>query len=219
MELTPDCRGVVPESDTRITATANREGPAMFKHGGNFYLWVSGTMGWSPTTMYLYSADSPLGAFENSSQPGHGWHTYSKGLAGNWTSSNRSWTLRDGYLAQQPQWGKTMLRNVSFPDAETLCAAAADCAGFCFNDYDARPAASKVLSVAFKKALHFVGEHSVGLQPLPIPSPGQKGNMAPAQPGKWAFDSQSTYIQPNPKFVSNEKTPKLPPFIYMGDRW
>ena len=35
MELTENCRDVVPESDTRITETANREGPAMFKHNGN----------------------------------------------------------------------------------------------------------------------------------------------------------------------------------------
>jgi hypothetical protein len=39
MELTPDCHGVVRESDTRVTSTANREGPAMFFHQGNYYLY------------------------------------------------------------------------------------------------------------------------------------------------------------------------------------
>lgn len=220
MELTADCRGVRPESDTRITETANREGPAVFVHNSTFYLWVSGTMGWSPTTMYLYSAASPLGAFENSSQPGHQWHTYSKGLAGNWTPAGpKTWTVRNGYLGRGATWGKAEVLNVTLPGAKQLCAAAADCAGFCFNDYAAEPAATELLSVAFKTALHFVGEHSVGLQPSPMPGPGQPGNRAPEQPGRWAFDSQSTFILANPKFGGYERTPKLPPFIYLGDRW
>ena len=58
-------------------------------------------------------------------------------------------------------------------------------------------------------------QKEVGLQPPPIPVPGQPGNVAPAQPGAWAFDSQSTYILPNPTFT---KGSKLAPFIYMGDR-
>ena len=49
-----------------------------------------------------------------------------------------------------------------------------------------------------------------------IQSPGQPGNTAPEQPGKWAFDSQSTYILPNPHYTPHSK---LPPFVYMGDRW
>ena len=216
MQLTDDCRDVVPESDTRITATPNREGPAMFKHNGTYYLWVSGTMGWQPTTMYLYSAASPLGAFENSSQPGHGWHAYSKGVAGNSSGWNGTWTVRSGYLASGAQWGKTPKQNVTLPKAEAQCAAADDCAGFTFNDYEAAPAATKVLSIAFKTRVNFVAEHSVGLQPSPIPAPGQPGNRAPEQPGKWAYDSQSTYIIANPHYTPGSK---LAPFIYMGDRW
>ena len=52
MELSKDCRGVVPSTDLRVTVTANREGPAMFVHEKQYYLYVSGTMGWSPTAMW-----------------------------------------------------------------------------------------------------------------------------------------------------------------------
>ena len=31
-----------------------------------YYLWASGTDGWKPTTMHLYTADGPLGAFNRS---------------------------------------------------------------------------------------------------------------------------------------------------------
>ena len=37
-------------------------------------------MGWSPTEMYLYSASTPLGNFSASSQQGHQWHSYTKGV-------------------------------------------------------------------------------------------------------------------------------------------
>ena len=33
------------------------------------------------------------------------------------------------------------------------------------------------------------------------------------------FDSQSTYVLRNPSFMSAEKTPTLPQFLYLGDRW
>ena len=41
MELTDDCRNVKPSSDTQVTVTPNREGPAMFYHEESYYLWVS----------------------------------------------------------------------------------------------------------------------------------------------------------------------------------
>ena len=56
----------------------------------------------------------------------------------------------------------------------------------------------------------------IGIQPLPIPAPGAPGNKAPAQPGLWAFGSQSTYILPNPQYTPGSS---LAPFIYMADRW
>ena len=96
MELTEDCRGVTPASDTRITATPNREGPAMFVHNGEFYLYVSGTAGWEPTSMYAYKAATPLGDFAASGGAGHLWHTYSKGTSGNAAKWNKTWTIRDG---------------------------------------------------------------------------------------------------------------------------
>ena len=58
MELTADCLGVIPASDTRLLSTPDREGPAMFLHGKNYYLYVSGTMGWEPTAMFLYRASN-----------------------------------------------------------------------------------------------------------------------------------------------------------------
>ena len=66
MELTPDCLGVMPESDTQLFITPNREAPAVFFAHNQYYLWTSGTMGWAPTTMHLYTADTPLGAFNAS---------------------------------------------------------------------------------------------------------------------------------------------------------
>lgn len=190
----------------------------MFLHNSTYYLWVSGTMGWSPTTMFLYSAIAPLGAFANSSDPGHGWHSYTKGIAGNSSSWNSTWTVRDGYLATGSVWGaKGPKRNLTLPSAKALCAAAADCAGFTFNDYDSAPPPGKLLAVSLKTAVHFVAEdREIGLQPPPIPVPGTPGNSKPAQPGQWAFDSQSTYILPNPHHKPGSK---IAPFIYMGDRW
>ena len=40
MALSDDCHDVVPSSDTQVTVTPNREGPAMFYHGGSYYIWV-----------------------------------------------------------------------------------------------------------------------------------------------------------------------------------
>ena len=66
MELTSDCTGIRPETDTQLFQTPNREAPAAFFARGRYYLWTSGTMGWAPTTMHLYTSDSPLGAFNTS---------------------------------------------------------------------------------------------------------------------------------------------------------
>jgi len=132
MQLTDDCLGVLPSSDTQLFQTPNREAPAVFFARERFYLWTSGTMGWAPTTMHLYTADEPLGAFNRSG------FTTSKG------------------------W-------------------------------------------------------RVGWQPPPIPNPGDAGNRQPAQPGIWAFGSQSTYSLANPQYRAGSK--HLAPFIYMADRW
>ena len=43
-------------------------------------------------------------------------------------------------------WGKVAKQNLTLPAAEALCAAAADCAGFTFNDLERAPAADKVLA-------------------------------------------------------------------------
>jgi hypothetical protein len=47
MELTENCHDVRPSSDTQVTLTPNREGPAMFYHEGSYFLWVSCSI-WSP---------------------------------------------------------------------------------------------------------------------------------------------------------------------------
>jgi hypothetical protein len=217
MELTADCHDVVHDSDTQIFHTPDREGPAMFVHDGSFYLWTSGTRGWEPTTMFLYLAASPLGDFANSSNPGHGWHTYSKGTSGNSSSWNQTWLVRDGYVPMGNIWGNQTKRNLTLPAAEALCAGSASCAGFCFIDVDRTPASTKILDVSLKTRLNFVPEpKAAGVYPSPIPNPGDQGNRQPAQPGIWAFDSQSTYILPNPKYKEGSK---IAPFIYMGDRW
>lgn len=40
MELSADCHSVLPGTDTRITVTPNREGPAVFLHEGSYYLYL-----------------------------------------------------------------------------------------------------------------------------------------------------------------------------------
>ena len=66
MRLTEDCLGVVPNSDTQLFQSPNREAPAVFFAHGQYYLWTSGTDGWNPTNIHLYTADTPLGAFNAS---------------------------------------------------------------------------------------------------------------------------------------------------------
>ena len=54
MQLNDDCTDVVKATDTQVFTSPNREAPAFFAHAGSFYLWASGTMGWSPIQGYLY---------------------------------------------------------------------------------------------------------------------------------------------------------------------
>lgn len=224
MQLTDDCHGVLLESDTRVTATPNREGPAMFVHEGKFYLYVSGTMGWAPTTMYVYTASSPLGNFSASNQDAHYWHAYTKGLTGNSSRWNGTWSVRSGYQLIGAPFvppsgngeGGAAFVTLPFAHALSVCARAAACAGLSFIAYDAAPPPTQILLVGFRRAVSLYPEFEVGLQPPPIPVPGLPGNSAPAQPGEWAYDSQPTYILPNPQYA---KGSRRAPFIYMGDRW
>jgi hypothetical protein len=70
MELSEDCLSVKPESDTQVFQSPNKEAPAVFFYGNQYYLWTSGVMGWVATTMHLYTASSPLGAFNASGANG-----------------------------------------------------------------------------------------------------------------------------------------------------
>lgn len=227
MELTDDCLAVKEASDTRVFRTPNREAPAVFHHDGTFYLWTSGTMGWEPTDTFLYAASSPLGNFSASSDPGHGWHTYTKAGKGSrhdggaWglevSTAAPQWTVRDGYLPQGNVWGKVEKVTTTLPAALRTCGDAQGCEGFCFQDWDRAPPPDRTLVVAFKTAAHFVPEDpAAGIQPPPIPPPNRPGNTAPAQPGRWAFDSQSTYVLPNPAYTAGSR---LPQFVFMADRW
>lgn len=219
MELTPDCHGVVPSSDLRITSTANREGPAMFVHEDSYYLWCSGTMGWSPTRMYVYAATSPLGDFHVSAQDDHQYHGYTKGVTGNATIWDGTWNVTNSFLLTGPTYGANRgVQTITFGAAKALCAAADACGGFYFVNFDASPAETWNGTFTFRKTnFGLYEEKEVGMQPPPIPFPGQSGNNASeGAPGAWAYDSQSTYILANPKY---SKGSKLAPFIYCGDRW
>ncbi len=131
MQLTDDCRDVVPSSDAQLFQTPNREAPAVFYANARFYLWTSGCDGWAPTTTHVYTATEPLGCFNCS------------GL-----NNSKGWLI--------------------------------------------------------------------GWEPPPIPEPGAPGNQKPAQPGVWAYESQSTFVLPNPLYTAGSR---LAPFVYMADRW
>ena len=131
MQLTSDCRDVVPSSDAQLFQTPNREAPAVFYANARFYLWTSGCDGWAPTTTHVYTATEPLGCFNCS------------GL-----NNSKGWLI--------------------------------------------------------------------GWEPPPIPEPGAPGNQKPAQPGVWAYGSQSTFVLPNPIYTAGSR---LAPFVYMADRW
>lgn len=213
MRLTDDCLDVDPSSDTQLFHTPNREAPAVFIHFGHVYLWTSGTWGWSPCANFQYrSTGGPLGPFNASL--GHTWHTYSKPPAFNRSAMN--YEQRDGYLSGGDDWIPE--RRATRPQSEALCAASTSCAGFSFIAPSPVPPASQMLTVSFKTtSRHFVPDDAFGLQPPAIPSPGHPGNRKEdGQPGIWSFDSQSTYILPNPQYKPGSK---LPQFIYIADRW
>lgn len=214
MELDDKCTGVVPETDTQVFSSPNREAPAFFEHLGNHYLWTSGTLGWTPVQAYLYksSSPSPLGPFNASL--GHGWHAYMKPAEFNTT---HSFQVRDGYLPAGNDWISPK-DNITFEDASALCGAAAACKGFTFKAYDRHPLPSVTLKVSFKTSDKFVPEGDPeGLQPPPIPEPGDAGNRKDdGQPGIFSYGSQSTFILPNPAWYEGSQ---LPQFVYLADRW
>eukprot|EP01043_Picozoa_sp_COSAG02_P061746 COSAG02_NODE_8359_length_2598_cov_13.235447_1_plen_284_part_00 len=201
-------------------------------------------MGWAPTAMYVYDARSPLGNFSASSMDDHYWHAYTKGDTGNGSTWNGTWTVRSGWLLVGPPYGNHSTDGnggadgvqTTFAAAKELCAKEAGCAGFTFIDFHAAPSDGTMLKVSFKSKVELYPEKEVGLQPPPIPVPGHVGNECSSgtsvlaskeetdttdgggHPCAWAFDSQSTYILPNPHYNATTGS-KLPPFIYMGDRW
>jgi hypothetical protein len=169
--------------------------------------------------MYTYKAASPLGDFAVRAQDSHQYHTYTKGPTGNATAWGGVWNVADGSLLSGAAFGAgSGMRTLTFGAAKALCAAAAGCGGFYFMNFDAAPADTWNGTFTFRRPkFGRFAETEVGMQPPPIPSPGQPGNNASeGQPGTWAYDSQSTYILANPKY---SKGSKRAPFIYCGDRW
>jgi hypothetical protein len=237
MRLDEQCTGVVPQSDTQLFRSPNREAPAFFSHDGNFYLWTSGTLGWTPVQGYVYKGPTPLvrrprlryigrihiatrhlkralcwqGPFNASL--GHGWHAYYKGP--DWNVSQR-YCMRDGYLPGGHDWRNAT--TTTLPAAKALCARSSACRGITFKAHDQRPAANVSIKVSFKTRATFVPEGDPeGLQPSPIPEPGAVGNRKDdGQPGILSYGSQSTFILPNPKWTPGSR---LAQFIYMADRW
>jgi hypothetical protein len=175
--------------------------------------------------MYVYAASTPLGDFSASSQDDHYWHAYSKGLQYNSSTAwNGSWTVSNGYILVGAPFGNQSADgnggsdgiSITFADAQSMCAKAIMCAGFTFIDYEQAPVATKLLQVTFKSVVQLWPEKEVGMQPPPIAVPGQPGNVAPAQPGEWAYGSQSTYILPNPAYMVGSNGSKIAPFVYMS---
>ncbi len=83
---------------------------------------------------------------------------------------------------------RSLLRS---PAAKTLCANSTACQGFTFQAWDRSPNASESIKVAFKTTSRVVPEGDPeGLQPPPIPDPGDKGNTKPGQPGLPSYGSQ-----------------------------
>ena len=211
MQLDSACTGVVPGSDTRIFRSPNREAPAFFSHKGSFYLWASGTLGWTPVQGHVYRGPTPLGPFNQSL--GHGWHAHIKPADFN---TSHSWTMRDGYLPAGHDWRNAT--ETTLPAAQALCAGSDACRGFAFKAYDPSPPANESIRCYFKTRPTFVPEGDPeGQQPPPIAEPGEQGNSKEdGQPGILSYGSQSTYILPNPKFTPGSR---LAAFIYMADQW
>lgn len=55
--------------DFCISSTDSREGPAMFKYRGKYYLITSGCTGWAPNQAAYSVADSPLGPWKRVGDP------------------------------------------------------------------------------------------------------------------------------------------------------
>jgi|GEM_PF-686568 len=55
--------------DFCISSTDSREGPAMFKYNGKYYLITSACTGWNPNQARYAVADSPLGPWKNMGDP------------------------------------------------------------------------------------------------------------------------------------------------------
>lgn len=201
-------------TDTQVFRSPNREAPAFFSHDGSFYLWTSGTLGWTPVQAYIYRGPTALGPFNQSL--GHGWHAYIKNPGFN---QSREWTVRDGYLPSGHDWIPP--RNITFSAAQSLCSNSPQCFGFTFRAEDRRPPENTILKCSFKNSSVFVPEGDPdGLQPPPIPEPGDPGNRKEdGQPGIFSFGSQSTYILPNPAYRRSGPNARLAQFIYMADRW
>lgn len=70
-ELTEDYLDYTGKS-TRIFENDETEAPAVFKHGGLYWLVGSGCSGWSPNTARLYRAKSPTGPWERLGNPCRG---------------------------------------------------------------------------------------------------------------------------------------------------
>jgi len=133
MELTDDCTDVKPETDVQLFYTPNREAPAMFSYDDHYYLWTSGTWGWSPCGMFLYRSSSPLGAYNTSI--GHTYHSYTKGATFNKT---HTYDAHDGYLATGDDWNPVE-SNMTLEKAESLCGGSDACKGFTFVDFSRNP--------------------------------------------------------------------------------
>ena len=66
-----------------------------------------------------------------------------KGNSSAWNNTTRNWLLRSGYLTGTT-FGNGEMQPLTFADAKSICANAAECGGFNFIDVDAAPSPSKV---------------------------------------------------------------------------
>lgn len=96
--------------ETRNFIGAAREAPAVFKHGGKYYMLSSGCSGWDPNQAELAVADSVMGPWRVLGNPCTGpeadktfyaQSTYVQPVAGK----------KDAYVAMFDRWNKTDLEN------------------------------------------------------------------------------------------------------------
>ena len=110
-----------------------------FSHGSSFYLWTSGTLGWSPVQAYVYKGKTPLGPFNASL--GHGWHAYTKDTSG-------AYTIRAGYLPAGNDFTKEPL-NTTIDAAKALCTRSPACRGFTFRAFSSSPPSTEKIKVSY----------------------------------------------------------------------